>query len=426
MALLRIAFRNLLRAKRRNILSGGTMVLGSAALVLGSGLSDGIARQLTASLVATQTGHIQVVVRPNDFQPQNSPFDVYGQDFFLGAEDLARSLETGSAALGVDVVKAVPYVYARGTAMAGSRSTLASIIGVDPEREPELQRSLPPASGRFLPAGDLTAVYIAAPMARKLRLATGDAVSFVVQTPEGALNSLDMIVCGVFKKAAPWFDGAFYVSLPAAQSLFDQPGGATNLKILLRDGGMRSAHRTQPILARLVAEAAPRKLAKGTALQVESFDKAGRFAFAIIQANETALFILSCFLFSASAVGIVNAMLMSVHERTREIGTVRALGMRRRLVVRMFVLEGFALGSVAALVGVTIGGAMVLRLALSGIAMKTMTLAWMAGGDTLFPVLEPWSVARAALAITAISTLAAIYPAYAASRLQPREALHHI
>jgi putative ABC transport system permease protein len=119
-------------------------------------------------------------------------------------------------------------------------------------------------------------------------------------------------------------------------------------------------------------------------------------------------------------------MLMSVHERTREIGTVRALGMPRRLVVRMFVLEGFALGSVAALVGVTIGGAMVLRLALSGIAMKTMTLAWMAGGDTLFPVLEPWSVARAALAITAISTLAAIYPAYAASRLQPREALHHI
>ena len=47
---------------------------------------------------------------------------------------------------------------------------------------------------------------------------------------------------------------------------------------------------------------------------------------------------------------------MSVHERTREIGTVRALGMRRRSVVRLFVLEGFALGVVSAVVGVTLGG----------------------------------------------------------------------
>jgi ABC-type lipoprotein release transport system permease subunit len=59
--LVSIAFRNLLRARRRNLLSGGTMALGTAALVLGGGLSDGIARQLTASLVAVQTGHLQVV-----------------------------------------------------------------------------------------------------------------------------------------------------------------------------------------------------------------------------------------------------------------------------------------------------------------------------------------------------------------------------
>ena len=87
--LLSIAFRNLLRAKRRTLLSGGTMVLGSGALVLGSGLSDGIARQLTDSLVAVQTGHVQVVARPLDFQPQNSPFDAYGLDRIMGAEELA-------------------------------------------------------------------------------------------------------------------------------------------------------------------------------------------------------------------------------------------------------------------------------------------------------------------------------------------------
>ena len=69
---------------------------------------------------------------------------------------------------------------------------------------------------------------------------------------------------------------------------------------------------------------------------------------------------------------------------------------------------------------------MVLHLARQGIPMNTMTLAWMAGGDALFPVLRPWSVGRAAGAIALLSTLAAAYPAFAASRLEPREALQHV
>ena len=109
-----IAFRNLLRAKRRNALSGGTMVLGSAALVLGGGLSDGIARQLTSNLVAVQTGHLQVVARPDDFQPQQSPFDAYGTDELPGGVELARRIEAEGVQLGV--VKAVPYLHTRGTA----------------------------------------------------------------------------------------------------------------------------------------------------------------------------------------------------------------------------------------------------------------------------------------------------------------------
>ena len=69
---------------------------------------------------------------------------------------------------------------------------------------------------------------------------------------------------------------------------------------------------------------------------------------------------------------------------------------------------------------------MVLYWANTGIRMNTVTLAWLAGGDYLYPRLELLSVLRAAFAIISLSTLAAIYPAYAASRLEPREALHRI
>ena len=421
-ALVSIAFRNLLRARRRNLLSGGTMALGTAALVLGGGLSDGIARQLTASLVAVQTGHLQVVVRPADFEPQNSPFDAYGHALLPGAEALARRIAAEAKDHGVR--RAVPYLYGRGTAIAGNRSSLASIVGILPSEEPELRAAHPAASGAFLPTDDPLATYVAAPVARKLRLAVGDSVSFVVQTPQGAVNSIDAVVCGVFGKGAPWYDNTFYVPLAAAQSLFDRPGAATNIKMMLADGGRGAARGARPAVSAIVGR--PEGLEPGARVRVETFEEAGRFSFSIIQANETALAVLSTFLFLAAAVGIVNSMLMSVHERTREIGTVRALGMRRAMVVRLFILEGLALGVVAAAAGIVLGAAGVLYYGAHGIPMNTMTLAWVAGGDHLFPVLVPAHVARAALAIAGLSTAAAVYPALTASRLLPREALHHI
>jgi putative ABC transport system permease protein len=422
--LLAMALRNLLRAKRRNALAGGSMALGAAALVLASGLADGISRQLSDNLVAVQTGHLQVVVRPDDFQPQNNPFDAYGQDCLPDADALARRLETEGRPAGVR--RAVPYLFVRGNAVAGSRSSGAWIVGIDPAKEPELRAAQPAVAGAFLPETSETAVYVSEVAARKLRVEVGDALSFVVQTPQGAVNSLDATVCGIFRKGAPWYDNAFYVTLAAAQTLVDWPGGATNVKVLLEDDSPRSLARARRAVEAVVAAARPGPLPKGTRVRVESWTEAGRFSWAIIQANQAALVMLSGFLFAAAGVGVVNAMLMSVRERTREIGTMRALGMRRSRVVRLFVLEGLALGVVSALVGAAVGGVVVVYLAATGIPMRAAALAWMAGGDVLYPALVPASLLRAVVSIVLLSTLAAVYPAFSASRLEPREALHHV
>ncbi len=421
--LLALALRNLLRSRRRNALAGGSMAVGTAALVIASGLADGITRQLSDNLVAVQTGHLQVVVRPDDFQPQNNPFDAYGQDRLPDAELLARRIE--AEGVGAGVRRAVPYLFARGNALAGSRSSVAWIVGIDPAREPELGALQRVTSGRFLPEGDDTAVYVAEVAARKLRVGVGDTVSFVVQTPQGAVNSLDAVVCGTFRKGAPWYDNAFYVGLGAAQTLVDWPGGATNVKVLLADASAASLVRARRSVEASVAAAAPRPPAHAR-VKVESYAEAGRFSYAIIQANEAALVMLSGFLFAAAGVGVVNAMLMSVRERTREIGTMRALGMRRSSIVRLFVLEGFALGLVSAAVGAAAGAAAVLYWAGAGIPMRAASLAWMAGGDVLYPALRATSLLRAVASIGLLSTLAALYPAFSASRLEPREALHHV
>lgn len=391
------------------------MALGTAALILGSGLSDGIARQLTDNLVAVQTGEIMVVRREEGFVRQNSPFDAYSRERIHNGDAVIRAIEKRAVDLGV--VQVAPYLHARGTAIASNRSTPAVVLGIMPEREPELFRALPPVKGAVL-SGQPEEVYVGEPVAKILRLSVGDSVSLLIQTPEGAMNSLDAVVCGIFRKGAPWYDNTFFVPLSAARKLEDSPEGVTNIKLRLSGsrGALESA-RTE--IGTLVSG-----LSRGTS--VESAEEAGRFSFSIIQANEASLAILSIFLFAAAAVGIVNAMLMSVHERTREIGTIRAMGMRREGVVRLFLLEGLALGIVAAALGVLAGGVMVLYWAGVGIRMNTVTLVWLAGGDFLYPRLELLSVVRAAFAIIVMSTLAAVYPAYTASRLEPREALHRI
>jgi putative ABC transport system permease protein len=421
LALLRLAFRNLLRARRRSALAVGTMLIGCAALVAAQGLADGIAAQQTATLVAVQTGDVQVVARPLDFEPQNSPFDAYGETAFANGAALAAQVESAGASFGV--VKATPYLAVRGTVVAGNRSSPVVVVGIDARREDELRRTQAPAAGAFLGKGDDQA-YVAQPLARKLRLSVGDSVSFVVQTAQGAVNSLDVTVCGIFDKGAPWYDNTAYVSLGAAQSLVDKAGAATNVKILLRSQSRASRERVRGLVQSLLASVP--SPAAGQALRAETVAQAGRFSFAIIEANQSAINVLSTFLFLAAAVGVVNAMLASVHERTREIGTIRALGMRRAAVIRLFVLEGAALGIVSAVLGVLAGGAFVLYYGATGIRMNTMTLAWMAGGDSLYPLLRAGSVLAAAAIIIVLSSLAALYPAFAASRLEPREALHHV
>ncbi len=391
------------------------MALGTAALILGSGLSDGIARQLTDNLVAVQTGEMMVVKREEGFVRQNSPFDAYSREPIQNGEAVIREIEKRSGDLGI--LQVAPYLHARGTAIASNRSTPAVVLGIMPEREPELFKALPPVRGAVLGAQP-EEVYVGEPVAKILRLSVGDSVSLLIQTPEGAMNSLDAVVCGIFRKGAPWYDNTFFVPLAAARKLEDSPEGVTNIK-LRAPGSKRSLETKRASLGAIVSGLSP-----GTS--VESAEEAGRFSFSIIQANEASLTILSVFLFAAAAVGIVNAMLMSVHERTREIGTIRAMGMRRAGVVRLFLLEGLALGVAAAVLGVLAGGAMVLYWASVGIRMNTVTLAWLAGGDFLYPRLEVLSVLRAAFAIVTLSTLAAIYPAYAASRLEPREALHRV
>jgi ABC-type lipoprotein release transport system permease subunit len=122
--------------------------------------------------------------------------------------------------------------------------------------------------------------------------------------------------------------------------------------------------------------------------------------------------------------GIMNTLWIAIRERTREIGALRAIGMQRSSVLRMFMFESVLLGLGGTLVGALIGGAVAFAVNAGRVGVpQGMQLFLMS--DRLQLVLQPMSVFLAIAAITLVSAVAAIYPAIRAARLRPVAAMSH-
>jgi len=114
------------------------------------------------------------------------------------------------------------------------------------------------------------------------------------------------------------------------------------------------------------------------------------------------------------AVGIINIMLVSVSERTREIGLRKAIGATKRSILMQFFLEGLLLTGISGMIG--IGGSALFMYVIGSIVGTNMQ-----GFDP--PRLVPWSAVMALLSLASCGIVAGIYPASKAANLEPVEAL---
>ena len=241
-----------------------------------------------ASLVAVQTGHLQVVVRAAGLRAAEQPVRRLRPGAPPGRRGRWRAASRARARA-AGVVTAVPYLY--GARHRHRRQPLVAwrcVIGIDAVARAGAARGAPGrAAGGFLPDGDALAAYVAEPMARKLRLARrATAVSFVVQTPAGRRSTPPTPSCAASSaRARPGTTTRSTCRWPRRRRCFDWPGDATNVKVMLR--GRRAARRSPRAAAaveRIAGGHAP-PAAEGTRVRVETFDEAGRFSFSIIQAN---------------------------------------------------------------------------------------------------------------------------------------------
>lgn len=326
---LRFAAANTLRNRRRSAVTVGIAALGTAAILLAGGFAL-YTYQSLAEAAARTTGHL-IVAKPEQFQRDE---DVPLQH---GLDDAAAL----QAALIADerVRQVLPRVEFSGLISNGDKSTVMVAAGIDPDAEFAVKGPfLKVTAGRVLAGDQRLQVMLGEGLARSLRATPGSGLTLMASTTEGALNALDVTVAGVFSTGVPDIDQRLvYTDTHTAQQLLVTQR-VSSLGVFLDRMAATGDAQTR------VQQAWPQ-------LQVQTWVDQAFFYRSVRDLYNRIFGALGLVIGLIVVVVVTNAMAMAVIERTREIGTLRALGTLPAQLVRSFALEGLLLGAVGTALG---------------------------------------------------------------------------
>jgi lipoprotein-releasing system permease protein len=243
-----------------------------------------------------------------------------------------------------------------------------------------------------------TDVLIGSDLAKDLGLGVGDKLT--LKAAQGA--SVVLFVSGIFDFGNQGQNkGAVYVALRTAQSLLGLPGGVTSLWV--------------KVAAPFDAEATAQQIAAQAGIQVESWMETNAEFFKALSGQTLSFFMIRLFVGLTAALGIASVLVVSVVQKSKEIGILRATGTTRRQILGVFLLQGAILGLLGSAVGSLVGWA--LLIAWRGFAVNDDGVPFftLEAGPVLYLVV--------ALGATAVGVLSALFPAQRAARLDPAVAI---
>lgn len=418
MSIFRLAFRNVLRQRRRSALTVVAIVLSLSMFLVLRGLGDGAHQQIAEIGVRMGLGDVVIYGKGYRHDPSLDHL-VHG-----AGEVRAVAVGLGDAVEGVAV-----RLRADGLTQAGGTSVGSSVWGVDPATEGRLSKVGSPGSivdGAALDAGDvqppanqLAPIVIGRAMADQLGAHVDDRVTVTLQPAGGgAMRSSAFRVKGIYATGVHDVDGGVVlIPLSVAQRLAGAPGAATMVAVLLRDTDQSP---------RISAELAARL--RRPELEVLPWQEAAPELYATIALDQGALYLMMVVVYIVVAAGILNTILLSVLERTRELGVLLALGAEPGRLVKLILAEAAILGSAAVAAGTGLGLAVHHHLATAGVELPMGNGVETSG--VLMPThfysrLTPETVAVNVVVVLVLVLLSALYPAWRAARLQPVEAIHH-
>jgi putative ABC transport system permease protein len=408
MSLTYLAFRNARRRPGRTILTMLAIALAVAAATFMDAYMTGAFEGFFESFVRIEAGHVKVMPDLAVDRVRIIPLD----DGLTDVDSLLRVIES------VDGIKQASARIRFGVLLDGEEGAIPAFgTALVPSRERGLIELDEWVSEGRAPVDGSDETLIGYALAQKLGLKIGDELFFVTSTSYGGLGPGVYTITGLFDSGITSLDRrAFYVPLAPAQYQLAMENRAIEIAIAL-DGGMEAAMPVAIEIQKRINAAGFENISAVPWQQQGSF-------YEMMAPARVFSVVLMALLGIIALTTVVNTVLMSVMERTREIGALRAMGFHRRTVIRLVLTESALVGSVGTVLGLIIGMAISIWLSHTGIDFSEIVKHMDIPMNPMFYPQPSLSVAiRASLLGLIVAVLAAWYPARVAARLEPAKAL---
>jgi putative ABC transport system permease protein len=402
--LIKMAVRNIFKYRRRSMVIFVAIIFSIFVLVLAMGFIEGF-KEMFNRVIFENIGHIIIYKEGYYKKSEMLPITLLIQKPDEIIEEIGK----------VGGIKRINQELKFGSMiMAGDESLDIIARGVDilnPESSSRYRKSV--VQGRF-PEED-NQVILGKPLGEMLKVSVNDKIVAITSNPYGGINAVELIISGLFETGIKEEDENFmFMGLNKARDLLQIKDGVSEISLMLENHEL-----TSDIIAQLEA------LIKEHHLEIFSWRhtyKELHLMFSIASIFELIMVFIVLIVVST---GIINTVLMSVFERIRDIGTMRAIGMRKVQVLSIILIEAGILGFFASTAGIIAGGSLVILLSKSGINMGEAAEQVMGMSRIIYPRFTLSTLALSFMVGILISVLGALYPGLLVVRLRPVEALHH-
>ncbi len=400
MIILKIAFRNIFRRKKRSVLTGLMMAGGCALFALSFGMMDGTYGNVIDMFTRDHTGHIQI--HANGYLDKPSIYKTFDNVDSIGSKiESVPYVESWS-----------PRVYTPALAFAGTKTSGVQIVGIDPAREARTTRLKHKVKkGNYLSSTSLNEIVISDRLSRVLKVNLGDEVALISQGADGSIANGLFTVKGITGKKEG-SSTTCYMNINSVQEFLSLGSKVHEIAVVLKNQALtlKSIGRIEKALKEASLDVEPWQVVESqfyTAMQAD------------IKGNRWTMAILTIII----AVGVLTTVLMIILERTREFGVLKAIGSRPLQIFMLIVFETAFLSVLSIIIGTIAGIFANWWFSVYGITYSTPIEY---GGFYFYKMTSEItlrSIVMPALVIFGTAVFVSVWPAIRAARIIPVKAL---
>ena len=402
----KVAFRNLLRNRKRSLLVIMAVAFGLGSVLFLRGFVSGVQKQMEENITSIITGEVSIFPKSME-----NLYDT--NDSIQDAEKVRRILKGDP-----HILHFAEEVYGSGIAATANGSVMTFVVGLDPEEERMIGTHFPLVAGRVMEGHEEGMALLGEKMRKMLGLELGEKVVITVQDTSGGLTGESFTLLGTLETGNDQLDSGNVILLRRpAQRLLGL--GERISKIVLKLDSKADPHDVVRNL---------RKQLVGTNLSVMSWEEQIPMLAQMMRFQDGMIFVILMIVLLVATAGILNTLLMSIIERTQEFGLMMALGTRPFQLILLIALESLLLTALGVLLGVMLGLSAILYFGYVGIDLSwfVSALSNFFVGSHVYPQVDGFYLLLFSGIVLGSNGLASLYPAWKASRLVPIEAMRQV